>query len=363
MRPHVLIISPSLSRGGMERQLSMFLRHYDRSKLQVTVALLDVTIAYNIPNDVKIINLNRKFARNPSFYWRLWKEIGSTRYDLINSKISGINELVLLFCGILDKSDVIVEVRNTKQRLLANYKRMSFLFRLFKKDWWVVCNSKVAQREVQEILPSDREVWFVNNGIDTTHFTKLIVPKKTDFTIYFVGRITPQKNVELLIRALPFVNQANKSCNLVLQGATDDVTYRKFLQSEIEKLAISPQVFFVSPTEQDVRNAYNKADLFILPSFYEGTPNVLLEAMSCECVCLCSNTANTDQFLPNEFTFSNNKAEELAEKICWIARLSVEERQAIGKRNRLHVINSYSLEKMVNKMTNIIHNKLSIGHL
>ena len=54
----MLIIAPSLSRGGMERQLSLFLGHYDRSKLEVTLALFEEAIGYEIPNDVEVINLN-----------------------------------------------------------------------------------------------------------------------------------------------------------------------------------------------------------------------------------------------------------------------------------------------------------------
>ena len=358
-KPHVLIISPSLSKGGMERQLSIFLNHYDRSQLQVTVALLKANIAYEIPHDIKIINLHRKFARNPLFYWRLWKELNKSKYQLINSKISGVNELVLLFCGILNKSNVIVEVRNTKDRLLSNYRRMHLLFKTFGKDWWVICNSKLAQQEVKETLPPKSNVWFVGNGIDTDYFINHPRTSRGEFTIVFVGRITPQKNIELLIRSLPLISQSIGSGRLLIQGAIIDSQYYQFLQSEINSLAVGSRITWIAPHERNVRDTYNEANVFVLPSLYEGTPNVLLEAMSCECVCLSSHSANTDQFLSNEFAFDNDSPQQLAEKIDRIAQLSATERQVIGRQNRTYVINSYSVPKMVNTLTDIITKKVA----
>src|SRR5690606_7218621 len=100
---NVLIISTTLASGGMQRQLSTFLQYYDRNKFCVTVALLENKIEYEVPKDVQIIDLKRKRKRQFSFYFRLISLLSRRRYAVINSKISGLNELVMLFCGLLRK--------------------------------------------------------------------------------------------------------------------------------------------------------------------------------------------------------------------------------------------------------------------
>jgi len=362
MKPHVLIISPALAKGGMERQLSLFLQYYDRSKLQVTLAVLEDDIRYNLPSDTNLIELNRKYARDPGFYWRLWKQLRSTNYHVVNSKISGVNELVLLLCGFLNKSDVIAEVRNTGKMLYSYHKRMSRLFQFFRKDWWVVCNSRTAQREVIEILPEEATVLFVGNGIDTNYFSPVSSSRtKKDIKLAYAGRIAPQKNLEVLISALPYVIDAEMACSLVIQGPATNKEYIERLKNTAEILGVTNRVEFISSQERSVRELYHLADVFILPSLFEGTPNALLEAMSCQCVCLSSKSANTDNFLSSDFTFNENDPEELAEKIVMLSKQSQKEKAEIGRKNRQYVLENYSVSQMVGKMTQVIYDKLGLS--
>ena len=235
---------------------------------------------------------------------------------------------------------------------------MRLLFKIFRRDWWVVCNSKVAQQEVREMLSPHNSIHFIGNGIDTNHFKKRYDLRDEEAIITYVGRIVPQKNIELLIHALPLINQKGTMYSLHIQGAIGDQKYYQFLRNEIIQYSINHKVTFVEPSYQDVRDAYSKSSIFVLPSLYEGTPNVLLEAMSCECVCLCSSNANSDQFLSKEFTFASDNPVELAEKVTNMTQLSNTQRESIGKQNRTYVINSYSVPTMVNTLTNIIIKKV-----
>ena len=75
------MIAPSLSKGGMERQLSYFLNNYDRNKIKVTLALLRNNVDYEIPSDIDVVFLKYK-KRNTGFYFRLLKLLSNKKYDI-----------------------------------------------------------------------------------------------------------------------------------------------------------------------------------------------------------------------------------------------------------------------------------------
>ncbi|WPP53325.1 glycosyltransferase family 4 protein [Catalinimonas niigatensis] len=357
---HVLIISPALAKGGMERQLSIFLKNYDRNRIKVTLALLENNIKYDLPDDIEVIQLNRRFSGDPLFYIHLIRHLLKRDYDLINSKISGVNELIFLFCGLLGKEHVIAEVRNTGVALKKYHQRMASLLKIFRKDWWVVCNSKLAKAEVSQILPPDTRVFFIGNGIDTHSFYKLPAKQEaTSFKIGYAGRITKQKNLETLIHAVAKLSDSVPDVNLLLQGTSPNEEYLTQLHTLVKDLHMQKNIFFFEQNEIPLLQYYNNLDLFVLPSFFEGTPNALLEAMSCGCVCVCSKEANTDSFLEGTYTFEASSIKGLVNRLCTFADMSSAQKQLISERNQNFVRSNYSMDNMVNQLTSLYEQKMS----
>lgn len=89
-----------------------------------------------------------------------------------------------------------------------------------------------------------------------------------------VGRITPEKGFDVLVKA---VNEAQDVKCLVIAGASD---HDKAYYEQIHCLDIHKKVVFTGFTSgEDLRQLYSHARLFVLSSFNEGFPLVLLEAM------------------------------------------------------------------------------------
>ncbi|MFH0922869.1 MAG: glycosyltransferase family 4 protein, partial [Candidatus Micrarchaeota archaeon] len=125
--------------------------------------------------------------------------------------------------------------------------------------------------------------------------------------VCFVGRLHPVKGVDVLIRAIA----GRKDVVFLVVG---DGPVRK----KLEKLAADLNVDAVFlGARRDVDKIMPWCDLFVLPSYSEGTSPVLLEAMASQVPVIASNVGEAGRLLSKEFLFKAGDAEELKEKITW----------------------------------------------
>lgn len=97
------------------------------------------------------------------------------------------------------------------------------------------------------------------------------------FTLLAIGRFDPlQKRFEHLIKAFARIASQYPNWQLRLIGDGPD---EPRLRAMVAELGITEQVLF-EPAMPDVMQAYTSAHLFVIPSLWEGFPNVLAEAMS-----------------------------------------------------------------------------------
>lgn len=137
-----------------------------------------------------------------------------------------------------------------------------------------------------------------------------------DKYILTVSRIEPRKNHLILLKAFVDLNLANKGYKLVMVGAPD-LSYKKFytfydnLEEPIKSAIVMKSVSFPELVE-----LYNRANLFVFPSFAEGFGIPPLEAIEYGCPILCSNATAMSEFgLPDEWTFNPYDIEELKQKM------------------------------------------------
>jgi len=138
------------------------------------------------------------------------------------------------------------------------------------------------------------------------YLTRLgLTPRKYIFTL---GRFVEEKGFDLLIRA--FKSLDDDSCHLVIAG---DADHESAYSRELKKLARLNNVVltgFIKGAE--LQQLFSNARLFVLPSFHEGLPISLLEAMSYRLPVLVSDIpANMQIGLPNNCYFRTGDEESL----------------------------------------------------
>jgi len=150
----------------------------------------------------------------------------------------------------------------------------------------VVCISQFARGQLMRI--ADPAQWgkfhVCRLGVEPGQFPFALRDPGPLTQLLCVGRLTPAKGQVLLVQALAQLRDTGVRCHLTLVGAGPD---RERIEDEIASLRLEHDVTLTGALTQDqVRERFARADVFVLPSLAEGIPVVLMEAMSCGVPCV-----------------------------------------------------------------------------
>lgn len=103
---------------------------------------------------------------------------------------------------------------------------------------------------------------------------------KTVYKILFLGRITKEKGLVELLNAISILKEKKVKFHLYLVGQGESADE---LKQQVDTLKISDFVTFVGGIYEssEIRKCYIEADIFIIPTYHEGFPRSLYEAMTC----------------------------------------------------------------------------------
>ncbi|QBF31974.1 glycosyltransferase family 4 protein [Thalassococcus sp. S3] len=119
-------------------------------------------------------------------------------------------------------------------------------------------------------------------------------------TLLFVGRLAAVKGAPVLLEAFTEVREQVPDCQLVLIGDGPD---RTALEARAADMGLRDGVVFAGYKSQaEVAEALEKADVFVLPSFAEGVPVVLMEAMAAEVPVVTTRIAGVPELVENGVT-------------------------------------------------------------
>ena len=218
-------------------------------------------------------------------------------------------------------------------------------------EHYITVSQSVADFSIETGRLPEKKISTIPNGVDTD----LFVPRKESTRTnskkkaVFVGRLHPQKGIDWLLESCPFWLSQLPNWELELIGGGNEEHLCQYEQIRNSLGDLKDRVHFLGWCE-DVPERLADADLMILPSRWEGMPNVVLQAMSCELPIVATNVEGVAEILGDELvepqTVPFGETAQLNEKILAIANRP-EFAAELGRKNRLRVQQEFSHEKIV----------------
>ncbi|MFP3581202.1 glycosyltransferase [Arthrobacter sp. SIMBA_036] len=192
-----------------------------------------------------------------------------------------------------------------------------------------------------------RKVLPLSNGIDSSAYE--LQPGETlephsHPTVLFAGRLAEEKHVNVLIDAIAKTPR-DLNVHLEIVGGGE---VRPALEAQVAKLGLRDRVRFLGlASDDELREAYIKADIFCMPGTAELQSLVTLEAMSASTPVLLANAMALPHLVrdgENGYLFTPNDSNDLSAKITMLVELPEDQLKAMGKLSREmvepHSINS-----------------------
>jgi len=149
---------------------------------------------------------------------------------------------------------------------------------------------------------------------------KVLKLKMRPWRVIFIGSLDqPYKGLEIALKALSISLKRGVDWEFRVVG---DGRLRKDYENLTVKLGINNKVKFIGkiPAGRAIIEQLNWSDLFILPSFTEGMPRALIEAMARGLPCIATSVGGIPELLPNMALVPKGQIGILADKICDLLR-------------------------------------------
>ncbi|MBU8920361.1 MAG: glycosyltransferase family 4 protein [Bacteroidales bacterium] len=230
---------------------------------------------------------------------------GRKRYDAVHIHFASVEMMTAALARMMGGPPVICKVACSGRAGEISIAKKRFYYPLFCRlmrriDAFVALSEEIADELAAEGIIRSRIIR-IPNGLDPQSFTapspgekqaaRNILDIKSDArVILFTGRLSPQKNLDILLESLP-LDQSSLLMLIAGQGPE-----RQRLESLAMRLGLDKTVRFLGPVEE-VSTLYHAADIFVLPSRDEGLSNSLLEAMSSGLHVIASDVSGSSEVI------------------------------------------------------------------
>ncbi len=283
MTETICFIGSGLRGGGQERALTSLANYYAAMECNVSVInLFQTEQFYNLDNRIKIMWPSVERSKHNRLVYAmliipyLRKTIKRSRPDVLLSYGEWFNPFVIIATRALGIPLFLLDRMGPEMKmdpLITVSRKM-----LYRFATGVIVQTVTAAKLLKK-KTSSKNIFVIPNPLNPVDVGNLYGKDQ----IVSLGRLSPEKGHIVLIRAFSLVRHRNWTLHIIGDGPE-----KERLKKEASELGLTDRVIFYGHVK-DFRNILGESDIFVLPSFYEGFPNALIEAMSVPLSCISSN--------------------------------------------------------------------------
>lgn len=292
-KKNLIFFLPDFVSGGGGKSITSLCRNLNKKKFSITIICLNKCYYKNqLKNFCKIYEIPKKraiFAQN-EISRIIKKIISKDQKNIFISNLFYANALTAIFQKKYSNLKFIFTERTAFEELSIYFGFYDFLKKIiikiilkffYKRADLVIANSKRVASEIRKY-----------SKVNTTYiypgsFSKIIKRKKKikkKLNIISIGRLSEEKGFDVLIKAFRNIDKDKYKLYLIGEG-----NEKKNILTLIKNYNLKNNIKILG-FKKNVYPYLKKSDLLINPSYFEGFPNVVIEALSCAIPVICSKS-------------------------------------------------------------------------
>lgn len=357
---HVLYYIDSLGSGGAQRQAVEIARAlHVRSGVRVTFGTyhgFDFYAPRLRPLGIPVVQTAKRWRFDPTLPFRLRDWIAELAPDLIHAFLVYPGMWARLATDLLPRGKRPVFVAAERSALVAENSAQGLVQRyLYGRSDAVTVNARPVGELLCERLHLPRErVHYLPNGIDLDTWdaeaaAECPLPLEPGrFHVALVGGLREEKNHPIVLDALDRIPRERRRDWTVwfIGGETGTKRYAAHVKSEIARRGHG-DVVRIAPATPRIAAVMSRLSAIVLPSDFEGFPNILLEAMASRLPSVATAVGDVPNMIEEGrtgFVVPPRDPAAFTEALLRLASLSEGERKAMGDRARETVERRFRIE-------------------
>jgi glycosyltransferase involved in cell wall biosynthesis len=348
----ICFIAGTLGQGGAERQLFYILKTLRECGTRLRLLTLTRGEYWEEPIlslGVPIIWVGQTGGR----LWRARKIISELRGDppdIIQSQHFYTNLYAVAAARFLGKSEIGALRSDTLSEVQSHALMGKLSLRAPRR---LAANSRAAINNAVQLGVPAKNLFLLPNVVDSNIFKPAAIRDSAQITMLAAGRLSVEKRLE---RFLSLVEKLRIRVGTRVKGLiVGDGPQRQHLQSLAEKMNLLPNAVEFRGGTIDMPAIYTESDILILTSEFEGTPNVILEAMAAGLPTVANKVGGVPEIVQHEQTgllaedYDEDQMVELLSRLIYSPDL----RRDYGQAARHCIEANYALARLPQFLSNL----------
>ncbi|MFO7891945.1 MAG: glycosyltransferase [bacterium] len=363
----IVLMIDSLVAGGAQRQMVLLAGQLKEAGYKPTILIYHdhMDLLADVEKDKINLKLIPKSEMSwPKLIWSITKFLKEIRPYVVISYLNTPNVISRIAGRLSGVKRIITSQRNLD---LVHSRKRILLERLTQNiSSFMVTNSE-ANREliIKEFGFDTEKAVTIYNGVDMKYFSQKNAKTRADiradwgieedaFVFLLPGRMEKQKNHIILVEAANIIDR-NLRFKCVFAGHEFDKSIKSELSARIINYGLEDYFVFAGYCD-NMPDVYTASDVVVLPSLWEGLPNVVIEALSCERPAIVTDVSDNSIIVSGEVgsVLPVNDAGALADAMTEYINMDMEQLKIKGTEGRRRIKELCSLKSFRNQYCELL---------